>query len=56
MGWLITEWVVLCVVIGLLGLALSVVIMTVRDWVRDRRSDRHRKGPTSSRWLWDVLS
>jgi hypothetical protein len=31
MGWLITEWVVCCVVIGLLGLALSVVIMTVRD-------------------------
>ncbi len=45
MGWLITEWVILCVVIGLLGLALSVVIMTVRNVVNDRRSDRDWKGP-----------
>ena len=56
MGWLITEWVFLCVIIGLLGLALSVVIMTVRDLVRDHRSDRHWKGPSSSAWLWDGLS
>jgi hypothetical protein len=56
MDWLIKEWVILCVVIGLLGLALSVVIMTVRDVVNDRRSDRDHKGPSSSGWLWDVLS
>jgi hypothetical protein len=35
----------LCVVIGLLGLALSVVIMTVRNVVNDRRLDRDWKGP-----------
>jgi hypothetical protein len=56
MDWLIKDWVILCVVIGLLGLALSVVIMTVRDMVNDRRSDRDHKGPSSSGWLWDVLS
>ena len=37
MGWLITEWLILCVVIGLFGLALSVVILTVREVVNDRR-------------------
>jgi hypothetical protein len=56
MDWLIKEWVILCVVIGLLGLALSVVIMTVRDVVNDCRSDRDHKGPSLSGWLWDVLS
>ena len=55
MGWLITEWLILCVVIGLFGLALSVVILTVRDVVNDRRpialrqygSHRHQLGMTA---------
>ena len=55
MGWLITEWLILCVVIGLFGLALSVVILTVRDIVNDRRpialrqygSHPHQPGKTA---------
>jgi hypothetical protein len=56
MDWLIKEWVVLFVVIGLFGFAPAVVILTVRDVVNDRRQERHCKGTSPSGWLWDVLS